>query len=86
VAGVFCCWTRQHEPSMLVPEIPHFSSIPRQQECWPDGCEASRQAPSGAAVQRTTTASNSNAPFLPKFTAKITSFDSKHPPRASSWR
>jgi hypothetical protein len=52
---------------MLIPGIPHFRSIPRQQECWPDGCEVSRQAQTGAAVQKTTTASMSNAPFLTQF-------------------
>jgi hypothetical protein len=64
---MFCRWTWQHEPFMPIGGIPHSRSIPRQQECCPDGCVAGRQAKAGAAVQKTTTASISNAPFLPQF-------------------
>ncbi len=41
MTAVLCCWTRQHEPFMLIPGNPHFRPIPRQQVCWPDGCEVS---------------------------------------------
>lgn len=59
----------QHERFAVVPAGAHgtvmFMAL--QQECCPVVRMASKQADTGIAVQRTTTASISNAPFLPQF-------------------
>lgn len=46
---------------------PHIRAILRQQSCCRIGFMPSRQAEAGIAVQKTTTASINNAPFLLQF-------------------
>jgi hypothetical protein len=56
----------QHEVFVADPGAPQSRAIARQQSACLGGCLASRQAETGNAVQKTTTASISNAPFLPQ--------------------
>lgn len=63
----FCRWAWQHEPFALIDGESHSRALPRQQSGCPVECAASRQAEAGIAVQRTTTASISNALFLLQF-------------------
>jgi hypothetical protein len=62
-----CRWAWQHEQSVHIEGESHSRAIPRQQSGCPVECATSRQAKAGIVVQRTTTASTSNALFLPQF-------------------